>query len=117
MSAVESALAVGKRVRGGTHLAEVRVGTDMDLTDQLQVVVEDHIEIPALLSRLREDHRKMQAHNADIEAANKHRNVILVRRFHAASLIPRGKKGAASHGAYDLSILFIHAGDISLTAQ
>ena len=36
----------------------------------------------------------MQAHNADIEAANKHRNVILVRRFHAASLIPRGKEKA-----------------------
>ena len=59
----------------------------------------------------------MQAHNAHIETSHEHRNILLIRRFHAAPLIPRGQERAASHGADDSLVFFIHFRDISFSAH
>ena len=117
MTSVESALTVRQRVCGRAHLSKVRVSPDMDLPDQLQIIIQDLVEILALLSCLCKDHWKMQAHNTDVEAADKHRNIILISRFHAAPLIPRRKERAAAHRADDLPVFLVHAGDITFTGQ
>ena len=60
---------------------------------------------------------KALADNADIETAHKDRSVRIVRRIHAAPLVPGRQKRPASHGADNLSVLLVHAGDISLSGQ
>ena len=89
IAAVKSALAVGKRVRGGAHLAEVRVGTDMDLTNHLQIIVQHFVKVHTVLSCFCQNHRKMKTHCPNIKPSHKDRLVIFICRFHATPLIPR----------------------------
>jgi len=88
VAAVETALAVGQRVGGGFHLSKVVVGPQVKLANQVQIVVQHLMEIPALLLRLCVNHRQMKADGTDVEPSHKDRFVLLVRRLHAAALIP-----------------------------
>ena len=88
MTAVETALTVSKRVRGCSHLSQVLIGADVEISDHLQVKIKNFVEISALCSCFRQDHWKMKADCADIETSYKYRLVILICRIHAASLIP-----------------------------
>ena len=117
VAAVKAALAVSQRIGGGPHLAQICVGADMDLPDQLQIVVQDLVEIAALLAGLCQDHGQVQAYDADVEAAHEYRRILFVRRLHSTSFVPGGQEGAAAHGADDLSIFLIHAGNIALSCQ
>ena len=108
MTAVEAAFAVCQRVGGGTHFAQVRIGTDVKLTNQFQIVVQHFIERFAFLFCFCVNHRKMQADSTDIESAYENRFVVFVSRFHAAPFKPRGQERTAAHGADDSAIFFIH---------
>ena len=117
MTAQETSLTIGKRVRGRTHLAKIRICPDMKLANQIQIIVEHIIKIPALLSRFRQNHGQMQGDRSHVKSAYKDGRILLVSRMHPAPLIPRGKKRAASHRGNHLAILLIHAGNISLPCQ
>ena len=88
MTAVETALTVSKRVRGCSHLSQVLIGADVEISDHLQVKIKNLVKISALCSCFRQDHRKMKTDCTDIETSYKYRLVILICRIHAASLIP-----------------------------
>ena len=88
MAAVEAALAVSQRVSRSLQLSKIGVGTDMDPADQLQIIIQNLIKIPAFLTGLCKDHRQMQAYNADIKTAYKYGRILLICRIHTASLIP-----------------------------
>ena len=117
MSAQETALTICQRVGGCTHLTQISIGTDMELTDQFQIVIQHFVEVSALFSRFCQDHGQMQGYRTDIESAHEHRLILIVCGMHAASLIPGRQKSPASHGRYDLSILFVHACHIAFTGQ
>ena len=88
MTSQESALAVSQRVCARLHLAEVVIGANVYFSDKIQVVVKHLKEVPALLLSLRVYHRKVERNRADIESADEHRLVVLVRRLHSAALEP-----------------------------
>ena len=88
MSAIETTLTVGKRIRRSTQLSEVFVSTDMKLPDQFQVIIQYLKEIPVLLSGFGKDHRKMETDRTDVEPSDKYRLILFVRRIHTASFIP-----------------------------
>ena len=117
MSAQESALAVSKRIGGSTHLSQICIGANVQLTDQIQIVIQYLIEILALFSGFLQNHGQMQGNCPDIESSDKHRGIILIGRMHSASLVPGRKKGTASHGRNDLAVLFIDTGHISLSCE
>ena len=89
MSAVETTLTVRKRVGRRTHLSQILIRTDMQITDHFQIEIQNFIEISALRSGLGKDHRKMKAYRTDVKTAHKNRRIILICRFHATTLIPR----------------------------
>ena len=89
----------------------------MQAADHLQIFIEYFVKVPALRPRLCKNHRQMQADCSDVEASDKDRRIILIRRFHAAALIPRAQKCTAPHRADDFFIFFIHAGNVPLTGQ
>ena len=89
----------------------------MQLTDQVQIIIQHLIEIPALLPGLGQNHRQMQRYHADVESTHEYRYIRIVRRVHTTFLIPWGKECPTTHGGYHLAILFIHAGNISLTGK
>ena len=117
MAAVEAALAVCERIGGGTHFTEVRIGTDVQFTDQLQIVVQYLVERTVFLLRLGVDHRQMQRYCADIPAADEHRPVLLVRRLHAAAFKPRRQERAAAHRTDDRAVFFVHGGHVAFAGQ
>ena len=88
MSAVESALAVRKGISGGSHLPQIFIGADMEAADHFQIEIQHLVKIPALRSRLRQDHGKMKADGTDVETSHKYRHIILIRRIHSATFIP-----------------------------
>ena len=89
MSAVETAFTVCKRVGGCTHLSQIFVSADMQVTDHFQIEIQNLIEISALRSGLCKDHRKMKAYRTNVKTSHKNRRIILIRRLHTATLIPR----------------------------
>ena len=89
MSAIKAALAVSQRVRGGVQLSQIRIRPDVEPADQFEIFVQHLVKIPVLMPCFRQNHRKMQAHGADIEAPHKYRRIILICRLHTAALIPR----------------------------
>ena len=117
MAAVETALAVCERIGGGTHFTEVRIGTDVQSADQLQIVVQHLMERTVFLLRLGVDHRQMQRYCADIPAADKYRLVILVCGLHAAALEPRRKERAAAHRADDRAVFFVYGRHVAFAGQ
>ena len=89
VAAVEAALAVRERIGRGAHLAQISVGADVQLADQLKIEVQDLVERASLLLCLGINHRQVQRNRADVPAADKYRLVVLVCRLHAAALVPR----------------------------
>ena len=89
MTAIETALAVCQWVRGSTHLSQVFISTDMQITDHLQIEIQHLIEISALGSCFRQDHWKMKADCTDIETSDKYRCIFIICRIHTAAFIPR----------------------------
>ena len=59
----------------------------------------------------------MQGYCTDVKSAYKYRDILIVSRMHAASLIPWRKECTASHRGNNLSILLVHAGNIAFTGQ
>ena len=88
MSAIETTLTVGKRIRRSTQLSEVFVSTDMKLPDQFQVIIQYLKEISVLVSGFGKDHRKMETDRTDVEPSDKYRLILFVHRIHTASFIP-----------------------------
>ena len=117
MSAQETALTICQRVGGCTHLTQISIGTDMELTDQFQIVIQHFVEVSALFSRFCQDHGQMQGYRTDIKTSHKYRLILVICRMHAASLIPWRQKCSASHGRYDLAILLVHACHIALAGK
>jgi len=89
MSAVETTLTVRKRIGRRTHLSQILIRTDMQITDHFQIEIQNFIEISALRPGLGKDHRKMKTYRTNVKTAHKNRRIILICRFHAATLIPR----------------------------
>ena len=89
----------------------------MKLSDQIQIIVKHIVEIPALLSGFRKNHGQMQGNRPHVKSAYKYRRIRLIRRMHAAPLIPGRKEGTASHRGNHLAILLIHAGNIAFPGQ
>ena len=89
----------------------------MELSDQIQVVIQHLIKIPAFLSGLCQDHGKMEGNRSDIKPPHKYRLVLIICGMHASSLVPGGKKCPAAHGGDYLAVLLIHAGDIALSCE
>ena len=89
----------------------------MELANHLQIEIKDLIEIPVLGSGFCQDHRQVQAHGSYIEAPYKYRLILVIRRIHSASYIPGAEESPAAHGADDLFISFVHAGDIAFSAE
>ena len=89
-ASVKSAFAVGQRVGGGPHLAQISISPDMNFPDQLQIIIKHLIKAAALLPCLCKNHWKMQADHADIKTAHKHRLILIIGRGHAAPLKPGG---------------------------
>ena len=48
MPAIKTSLTVSQRVGGGTHLPQIVIGTDMEITDHLQIIVQHLIKITVL---------------------------------------------------------------------
>ena len=117
MSAVEAALAVSERVRGGTHLPKIFVGADVYTSDHLQIIIQHLVKIAALLTGFRQDHRQMQADSAHIEASDKYRLIVLIRRVHSPALIPGAQKRPAAHRTDHAAVLLIHARHIALAGE
>ena len=117
VTAQESAFAVCQRIGGRAHLSQISISPDVQLSDQIQIIVQHLIEISALLTGLRQNHRQMQGNHADIKSAHEYRTVLVIRRMHAAPLIPGRQKGPAPHGGDHLAVLLVHAGDITLAGQ
>ena len=115
--AVEPALAVGERIGGRAHFAEILVGAQVQLADQLKIVVQHLVEIAALLLRLGVDHRQMQADRADVEAADEDRLVLVIRGLHAPALKPRREKRAAAHRRNDLAVALVDARHIAVARE
>ena len=59
----------------------------------------------------------MQGDCPHIKSAHKHRRILIVRRMHAAPLVPRGQESAAAHRGNHLAVLFVHAGDIAFSGE
>ena len=117
VTAVKTALTVRQRVCRGTHFTEVGISADMQLTNQLQIVIQNLKEGSAFLLCLGINHRQMQADRADIEPPDEHRLILCIGRFHAAPLKPGGEEGSAAHGADDGTVFFINLRYIALTRQ
>ena len=88
MSAVETTLTVRKRIGRRTHLSQIIIGTDMQITDHLKIEIQHFVEIPALCSGFGKDHWKMKAYRTDVKSSHKHRNILIICRIHTASLVP-----------------------------
>ena len=117
VTAVKTALTIRQRICRGTHFAEVGIGTDMQLTNQLQIVIQNLEEGSAFLLCLGINHRQMQADRADIEPPDEHRLVLCIGRLHAAPLKPGGEEGSAAHGADDGTVFLVNLRYIALTCQ
>ena len=88
MPAQKTAFTVSQRVGGSTHLSEIGIGPDMKLADQIQIIVQHIIKIPAFLSGLCQNHGEMEGNGTNIEPSHKNRHICIIRRMHAAPLIP-----------------------------
>ena len=89
----------------------------MKPADQLQVIIQHFIKIPAFLAGFCQDHRQMQGYHTDIEASHKYRFVSIKRRVHTAVFVPGRQKCPAAHGRDDLAVFLIHTGDIAFSGQ
>ena len=111
---VKSTLTVSQRICRSPHIPQIFIGTDMQVADHFQIIIQHLIEIPALRTGLCQNHRQMKAYRTHIKTSHKYGLVILVCRIHAASLIPGAQKRAASHRADYFPVTLIHTGNISL---
>ena len=50
MSAKESTFTVSKRISGRPHFSKVSIGSDMKLSDQVQVIIKNLVKVPSFLS-------------------------------------------------------------------
>ena len=88
MTTIETTLTVSKRIGGCTHLAQIIISTDMKISDHFQIEIKDLIEISALRSGFRQDHRKVKTDSTDIKSSYEYRHILIICRMHAASFVP-----------------------------
>ena len=117
MSAQETAFAICQRIGRSTHFTQIRIRSDVKLSDQIQIIIQHLVEIFILLTGFRQNHRQMQRYHADIKSSHKYRAVLLVRRMHAASLIPGRQKRTTPHRRDHFAVLLIHTRNISFTCE
>ncbi len=115
--AIKAALAISKRVGRGAHLSQISIGTQMQLADEFQIIVQHLVKRAVFLHCARVNHRQMQRHRANIKPSDKDRFIIVVCWLHATPLIPRRQKRTAPHRADNLPVFLIDRGDIALSCQ
>ena len=115
MSAKEPAFAIGKGIGRGPHLSQIRIGSDMELTYEIEIIIQHFVKVSSFLSRLGKNHREMKRNRTHIEPADENRHILIICRMHTAPLIPGRQKCPTAHGGNNLSVLFVHAGNVTLT--
>ena len=88
MSAIKTTLAICQWVGRSSHLSKIIIRTDMKITDHLKIEIQYLIEISALCSRFRKNHRKMKTYRTNVKSAYKYRHILVICRVHSATFIP-----------------------------
>ena len=89
----------------------------MQFPNQIQIIIQHFVEISAFLTGFCQNHWQVQTDCTNIESPNKHRLVIVIGRFHAATFKPWRQEGTTAHRADNLSVFFIDTGYITVSCQ